>query len=142
MQKANGGNPGPTVLMQQASERALLTGLLARLRTLDPDAIVGHNLTAFDMDVLLHRLQAHKVCRQPSQCTFIVIILLLPVWLPQCSTPAWCKSASSTSSAIQVVSDALRSTQRVELFLGRTFPFTHLSPDGWHVLMQQTVFQS
>ena len=61
VQKANGGNAGPPVLMQQASERALLTGLLARLRTLDPDAIVGHNLTAFDLDVLLHRLQAHKV---------------------------------------------------------------------------------
>lgn len=61
VQKANGGNAGPPVLMQQASERALLTGLLARLRSLDPDAIVGHNLTAFDLDVLLHRLQAHKV---------------------------------------------------------------------------------
>ena len=55
---------GP-LLMQQASERALLTGLLARLRALDPDALVGHNLTAFDLDVLLHRLQAHKVRFSP-----------------------------------------------------------------------------
>ncbi len=61
VQKANGGSGGAVVLMQQASERALLTGLLSRLRALDPDALVGHNLTAFDLDVLLHRLQAHKV---------------------------------------------------------------------------------
>lgn len=78
VQKANGGNAGAAVLMQQASERALLTGLLARLRTLDPDAIVGHNLTAFDMDVLLHRLQAHKVCTQPLSRILIVSALPLP----------------------------------------------------------------
>lgn len=46
----------------QANERALLTFLLARLRAVDVDVFVGHNFAAFDLDVLLHRLQHHKVC--------------------------------------------------------------------------------
>jgi hypothetical protein len=45
----------------QANERALLTFLLARLRAVDVDVFVGHNFAAFDLDVLLHRLQHHKV---------------------------------------------------------------------------------
>ncbi len=57
--RRNGGN----VLSAQASERALLINLLARLRTLDADVYVGHNISAFDLDVLLHRLQCHKVSR-------------------------------------------------------------------------------
>ena len=58
--RRNGGN----VLSAQASERALLINLLARLRTLDADVYVGHNISAFDLDVLLHRLQFHKVSQQ------------------------------------------------------------------------------
>ena len=49
------------MLSAQSTERALLTNLLARLRTLDADVYVGHNISAFDLDVLLHRLQHHKV---------------------------------------------------------------------------------
>lgn len=45
----------------QASERALLCYLIGRLHTLDPDVLVGHNVSAFDLDILLHRLQHHKV---------------------------------------------------------------------------------
>ena len=45
----------------QASERALLSNLLARLRVIDADVYVGHNVSAFDLDVLLHRLQFNKV---------------------------------------------------------------------------------
>jgi len=56
MGKRNGGN----MLSAQSTERALLTDLLARLRTLDADVYVGHNISAFDLDVLLHRLQHHK----------------------------------------------------------------------------------
>lgn len=58
MGKRNGGN----MLSAQSTERALLTNLLARLRTLDADVYVGHNISAFDLDVLLHRLQHHKAC--------------------------------------------------------------------------------
>ena len=57
MGKRNGGS----MLRAQSTERALLTNLLARLRTLDADVYVGHNISAFDLDVLLHRLQHHKV---------------------------------------------------------------------------------
>ena len=51
---------GGAMVSAQASERALLSNLLARLRTLDADVYVGHNVSAFDLDVLLHRLQFHK----------------------------------------------------------------------------------
>jgi DNA polymerase alpha subunit A len=35
--------------------------LVARLRAVDADVFVGHNFAAFDLDVLLHRMQHHKV---------------------------------------------------------------------------------
>jgi DNA polymerase elongation subunit (family B) len=31
-----------------------------RLAHLDADALVGHNISAFDLDILLHRLEKHK----------------------------------------------------------------------------------
>ena len=43
------------------NERTLLSFLIARLTQLDPDALVGHNITGFDLDVLLHRMAAHKI---------------------------------------------------------------------------------
>ena len=49
------------MLSVQASERALLCYLIGRLNSLDPDVLVGHNVSAFDLDILLHRLQHHKV---------------------------------------------------------------------------------
>ncbi len=50
-----------SMLSVQASERALLCYLMNRLNSLDPDVLVGHNVSAFDLDILLHRLQHHKV---------------------------------------------------------------------------------
>ncbi|KAK9841868.1 hypothetical protein WJX81_008187 [Elliptochloris bilobata] len=58
---ALGVRNGGAMLSAQAGERALLAHLLARLQELDPDVLVGHNIAAFDLDVLLHRLQHHKV---------------------------------------------------------------------------------
>ncbi len=55
----NGGN----MLMATPSEKALLTSLVNRLAALDADALCGHNVSAFDLDVLLHRLEKHKVRR-------------------------------------------------------------------------------
>jgi len=52
---------GAPVLQSAPSERALLSLLLARLHQADVDVYVGHNIAGFDLDVLLHRLQAHKV---------------------------------------------------------------------------------
>ena len=49
------------VISTQGSERALLAFLLARLHELDADVYTGHNISGFDMDILLHRLQHHKV---------------------------------------------------------------------------------
>ncbi|WOL03535.1 DNA polymerase alpha catalytic subunit [Canna indica] len=43
------------------SERALLNRLMIELNKLDSDILVGHNISGFDLDVLLHRAQACKV---------------------------------------------------------------------------------
>jgi DNA polymerase alpha subunit A len=55
--RANGG----AMLSMQGNEKGLLIMLVARLRALDADVFVGHNIAAFDFDVLLHRLQHFKV---------------------------------------------------------------------------------
>lgn len=39
------------------SERALLNLLMIKLHQLDADVLVGHNISGFDLDILLHRLQ-------------------------------------------------------------------------------------
>ncbi|KAJ4963774.1 hypothetical protein NE237_023713 [Protea cynaroides] len=52
---------GSTVLAFASSERALLNCLMTELYKLDSDVLVGHNISGFDLDVLLHRAQACKV---------------------------------------------------------------------------------
>lgn len=59
---AGGKRNGGAVLSMQGSERALLQHLVARLHTLGPDVLVGHNIAAADLSLLLQRLQHHKVC--------------------------------------------------------------------------------
>lgn len=54
---------GSNILGFESSERALLNRLMIELYKLDSDVIVGHNVSGFDLDVLLHRAQA---CRVPS----------------------------------------------------------------------------
>ncbi|KAM7510391.1 hypothetical protein LguiB_009266 [Lonicera macranthoides] len=46
---------------RQFLERALLNRLMIELHKLDSDFLVGHNISGFDLDVLLHRAQACKV---------------------------------------------------------------------------------
>lgn len=43
------------------SERALLNRLMIELHKLDSDILVGHNISGFDLDVLLHRAQVGKL---------------------------------------------------------------------------------
>ncbi|XVF15540.1 hypothetical protein REPUB_Repub09cG0162700 [Reevesia pubescens] len=52
---------GSNVLVSESSERALLNRLMIELYKLDSDVLVGHNISGFDLDVLLHRFQACKV---------------------------------------------------------------------------------
>ncbi|CAI5521733.1 unnamed protein product [Closterium sp. Naga37s-1] len=54
------GQDGP-VLSKKGSERELLSYLLARMGRLDADVIIGHGLAAFDLTVLLQRMQACRV---------------------------------------------------------------------------------
>ena len=43
------------------SERGLLGFLLAKIQKIDPDVIVGHDVTGFDIEVLNHRLNFNKI---------------------------------------------------------------------------------
>jgi len=43
------------------SERALLAFLLAKVGKLDPDIIIGHDISSFDLDVILHRAVVNKI---------------------------------------------------------------------------------
>ncbi|GLJ35374.1 hypothetical protein SUGI_0711430 [Cryptomeria japonica] len=52
---------GSNVLSYESSERALLNRLMIKLHQLDPDVLVGHNISGFDLDVVLHRAQTCKV---------------------------------------------------------------------------------
>ncbi|KAG2375982.1 DNA polymerase alpha catalytic subunit [Vigna angularis] len=52
---------GSNILCAESSERALLNRLMLELHKLDCDVLVGHNISGFDLDVLLHRSQACKV---------------------------------------------------------------------------------
>nr|KAJ3417157.1 DNA polymerase alpha catalytic subunit [Polyrhizophydium stewartii] len=44
-----------------SNERSLLSFLLAVVQRHDPDALVGHNIVDFDLDVLLHRMKSNNV---------------------------------------------------------------------------------
>ena len=46
------------------NERALLGCLLAKLAAIDADVLVGHNIGAYELVVLLGRLQKHKVIQE------------------------------------------------------------------------------
>lgn len=63
-ESAIGRRNGGCCVSLQGSERALLAFLLAKLQELDADVYAGHNISGFDLDVLLHRLQHHKVQSQ------------------------------------------------------------------------------
>jgi len=52
---------GNSIISHFNSERALLCNVVARLRALDPDVLVGHNVLAFDLDVLYARMIHLKV---------------------------------------------------------------------------------
>ncbi|XP_039120011.1 LOW QUALITY PROTEIN: DNA polymerase alpha catalytic subunit-like [Dioscorea cayenensis subsp. rotundata] len=54
-------NAGSNVLALESSERALLNRLMVELHKLDCDVLVGHNISGFDLDILLHRAQVCKV---------------------------------------------------------------------------------
>ena len=75
-----GRRNGSNMLSVQASERALLCYLIGRLNSLDPDVLVGHNVSAFDLDILLHRLQHHKVgiVWQHASCNAFSLKLSVP----------------------------------------------------------------
>ncbi|KAJ1702657.1 hypothetical protein LUZ63_002436 [Rhynchospora breviuscula] len=56
---------GYMLVIESSCERALLNRLMTEIHKMDPDVLVGHNISGFDLDVLLHRAQA---CKVPSSC--------------------------------------------------------------------------
>ncbi|XP_041358143.1 DNA polymerase alpha catalytic subunit-like [Gigantopelta aegis] len=44
-----------------STERGLLGFLLAKIHKVDPDLLLGHDIYGFDLDVLLHRINANKI---------------------------------------------------------------------------------
>lgn len=54
------------------SERALLNRLMIELHKLDSDVLVGHNISGFDLDVLLHRAQVGKLCTDLFHLVFFL----------------------------------------------------------------------
>ncbi|XP_026394591.1 DNA polymerase alpha catalytic subunit-like [Papaver somniferum] len=48
-------------LAAEGSERALLNRLMLELYKLDTDIFVGHNISGFDLDLLLHRAKAYNI---------------------------------------------------------------------------------
>ncbi|KAE8722403.1 DNA polymerase alpha catalytic subunit [Hibiscus syriacus] len=58
---------GSNVLVSESSERALLNRLMIELYKLDSDVLVGHNISGFDLDILLHRAQVSYSLTQLSK---------------------------------------------------------------------------
>lgn len=58
---ARGRLNGGAMISTSPNERALLGCLLAKLAALDADVLVGHNIGAYELAVLMGRLQTHKV---------------------------------------------------------------------------------
>lgn len=50
-----------TKVERAETERALLNLFLAKMNKIDPDVIVGHDVSSYDLDILLHRLTQNKV---------------------------------------------------------------------------------
>lgn len=66
------------MLSTAPNERALLGCLLTKLAALDADVLVGHNIGAYELVVLLTRLQTHKV-------SVIAVVAAMAV----AQSPAW-----------------------------------------------------
>ena len=50
-----------TKIQKAGSERELLSQLLVKIQKLDPDVIIGHDVSSFDLEVLIHRMIQNKV---------------------------------------------------------------------------------
>lgn len=57
-----------TTVEKMNSERALLNFFLTKLSNIDPDLIVGHDILNFDIEVLLSRINVHKVPQWSRLC--------------------------------------------------------------------------
>ena len=59
--KINAAPPNITKIEKAGSERDLLSLLLLKIQKLDPDVIIGHDVSTFDLEVLIHRMQQNKI---------------------------------------------------------------------------------
>ena len=67
------------------SERALLGFLLAKVGKLDPDIIIGHDISGFDLDVILHR----SLATNSIYFCFLFVKLIMICLEGKSMTPSW-----------------------------------------------------
>ena len=71
-------NPKNPKIDKQDTERSLLGFLYAKIGKFDPDIIIGHDVSSFDIEVLLHRAVANKI---PQWSRFGRLKRQQPPWL-------------------------------------------------------------
>lgn len=71
-------NPKNPKIDKQDTERSLLGFLYAKIGKFDPDIIIGHDVSTFDIEVLLHRAVANKI---PQWSRFGRLKRSNPPWL-------------------------------------------------------------
>ena len=71
-------NPKNPKIDKQDTERSLLGFLYAKIGKFDPDIIIGHDVSSFDIEILLHRAVANKI---PQWSRFGRLKRSTPPWL-------------------------------------------------------------
>ncbi|XP_022344658.2 DNA polymerase alpha catalytic subunit-like [Crassostrea virginica] len=101
------------------TERALMGFLLAKIHKLDPDVIVGHDIFGFDLDLILHRINANKVPHWSK------IGRLKRTRPPKLSGPGHRGFADKTAACGRLVCDIKLSAK--ELIRSRSYDLTELT---------------
>nr|XP_034328264.1 DNA polymerase alpha catalytic subunit isoform X1 [Crassostrea gigas] len=101
------------------NERALMGFLLAKIHKLDPDVIVGHDIFGFDLDLILHRINANKVPHWSK------IGRLKRTKMPKLSGPGHRGFADKTAACGRLVCDIKLSAK--ELIRSRSYDLTELA---------------
>jgi hypothetical protein len=102
--RANGG----AMRVPLPNEKALLTALVGRLAALDADVLVGHNISAFDLDVLLHRLAHYKVRAQAPELPLTIVHAIMSAESEQSRTFKGQTYCTSTAIGLDWVAEIVQ----------------------------------
>ncbi|XP_056004368.1 DNA polymerase alpha catalytic subunit-like [Ostrea edulis] len=101
------------------TERALMGFILAKIHKVDPDVIVGHDIFGFDLDLILHRINANKVPHWSK------IGRLKRTKMPKLSGPGHRGFADKSAACGRLVCDIKLSAK--ELIRSRSYDLTELT---------------